>query len=142
MRNALSLIALITVSACVGAPATYSRPDPDVSRSGPLTTTVRAEDGPAGAGFRQPNMQQIAGLDGIIGARAEQLTASFGNARIDLAEGDARKLQFASEDCVLDIFLYPMEPGQAPIAIYAEARDPQGGGTLDQAACMRQLARP
>ena len=33
-----------------------------------------------------------------------------------------RKLQFAGERCVLDVFLYPLREGQEPVATYVEAR--------------------
>ncbi len=140
MRKLLVVGTLFILGACAGSPGAQSVPGPSVNRSGPVTTTVRA-DVPPGGGFRPPSVQRTQGLDQVIGARAEQLTASFGDARIDLSEGDARKLQFASDTCVLDVFLYPLEPGETPIATYAEARNPDGGAALDEAQCVRELAR-
>ncbi|PKP90329.1 MAG: hypothetical protein CVT76_09985, partial [Alphaproteobacteria bacterium HGW-Alphaproteobacteria-15] len=63
----------------------------------------------------------------------------FGAPRIDLAEGDARKLQFAGPSCVLDIFLYPLSAGAEPTATHVDARLRQGGAAVDQGACIREL---
>ncbi len=131
MKRAVTiLLALCMVSAC----ASTSQGSGANARSGPLTTTVRGD-----AGFQQPSVQNIEGVSGLIGARAEGLTGHFGDARLDLSEGDARKLQFASDQCVLDIFLYPLEPGAAPTATYVEARSPNGGAKIDEARCIREL---
>ena len=81
------------------------------------------------------------GIDGIIGQRAPSLPRRFGDPRIDLSEGDARKLQFASATCVLDIFLYPLEAGEAPVATHVAARLRQGGGEVDRSACIDTVAR-
>ena len=47
---------------------------------------------------------------------AAALVRYFGQPRLDVAEGDMRKLQFAGEACVLDVFLYPLRPGAEPVA--------------------------
>ncbi len=141
MRKELGLAATLLLGACASTSSGGAKHTPGVTRTGPLTTTVRGEDLPAGGGFRPPTVQNAGNLGGVIGARAEQLTASFGDARIDLVEGDARKLQFAGEGCVLDVFLYPLEPGQTPTATYVEARNPEGGTSVDEASCVRDLAR-
>lgn len=127
---------LLVLSGCVSTPAATS--DPRTTR--PLTTTVRGEV-PPGGGFRPPSLQRLEGVSGLIGANERQLVQAFGEPRINLTEGDARKLQFASETCVLDVFLYPLEPGQTPIATHAEARNPRGGANIEPASCVAQLNR-
>ncbi|MDT8280242.1 MAG: hypothetical protein RQ806_06820, partial [Erythrobacter sp.] len=86
-----------------------------------------------------PQVMAAQGLGGVIGSPAGALTRRFGNPRIDLAEGDARKLQFAGPSCVLDIFLYPLSAGAEPTATYVDARLRQGGAAVDQGACIREL---
>jgi hypothetical protein len=88
---------------------------------------------------RVPAVMAPQGLEGVIGQDAGTLTQRFGAPRIDLAEGDARKLQFAGRSCVLDIFLYPVTAGQAPTAAHVEARLRQGGAEVDRGACIREV---
>jgi len=90
---------------------------------------------------RVPQVMAPQGLEGVIGQDAGTLTRRFGAPRIDLAEGDARKLQFAGSSCVLDIYLYPMRPGTEPVAAHVEARLRQGGAEVDRGACIREVER-
>ncbi|MEP3052037.1 MAG: hypothetical protein ABJP48_04765 [Erythrobacter sp.] len=136
MRKLGSVAMSMALASCAGSGGAGPPPAPSLIGERPLTTTVAA-----GADFRPPEMQEIDGVSGLIGARAEQLTAAFGNPRIDLAEGDARKLQFAGENCVLDVFLYPLEPGQNPVATHVEAREPENGRDFDRARCIANLTR-
>jgi hypothetical protein len=80
-----------------------------------------------------------AGLAGVIGAPAAALTSRFGQPRIDLAEGDARKLQFAGPTCVLDIYLYPVAAAAEPTATHVAARLRQGGAPADPGDCLREV---
>jgi hypothetical protein len=86
-----------------------------------------------------PQVMAPQGLDGVIGSSAERLTRRFGDPRINLAEGDARKLQFAGQGCVLDVYLYPVNAGAAPTATHVEARLRQGGAAVDAGACIREV---
>lgn len=88
---------------------------------------------------RLPDVMAPGGLEGVIGADAPALTRRFGTPRIDLAEGDARKLQFAGASCVIDIYLYPQRPGSEPLAAHVEARLRQGGAEADRSACIREV---
>lgn len=81
----------------------------------------------------------LPGLEGVIGAGANELIRQFGNPRLDVSEGDARKLQYAGGACVLDIFLYPAQPGREPLATYVEARRASDGQEVDRAACVAAL---
>ena len=129
-------LALVT-SACAsgnfvggssGTPAASSRPVPS-AQPAPRPT------------FRTPQVMRGSGVESVIGAEAGALLDRFGGARIDLVEGDARKLQFASDSCVLDIFLYPLEEGRAPVATHIEARQRQGRGAADPGQCITEVER-
>ncbi|HSJ77215.1 MAG TPA: hypothetical protein VK913_00650, partial [Erythrobacter sp.] len=85
----------VTLGGCAGG----SAPRP----AGP----VRPAAAPHSTIVVVPEVMAPAGLQGVIGSPVAALTRRFGTPRIDLAEGDARKLQFAGRACVLDIFLYP-----------------------------------
>lgn len=90
---------------------------------------------------RVPDVMAAGGLDGIIGASADALLRRFGSPRIDLNEGDARKLQFAGAACVLDIYIYPVAARAEPTATHVEARLRQGGAKADPGACIREVDR-
>ena len=96
---------------------------------------------PPGSGFRAAPVMNVPGLEGVIGADANALQRQFGEARLDVWEGDARKLQFSGTACVLDIYLYPQRPGAEPTAAYVDARRPSDGLDVDRAACVRALKR-
>lgn len=112
-----------------------------VSPSGAGVGTVSSASRPATPAFRAPTAMGTAGLEGIIGERAGSLVRRFGEARIDLAEGDARKLQFTSDRCVLDVFLYPLEANGEPVATHVVARERKGGGEADRVGCIGEIER-
>jgi hypothetical protein len=82
----------------------------------------------------------IPGLEGVIGASSADLSRQFGTARLDVWEGDARKLQFTGTACVLDVYLYPKSAGDEPKATYLEARR-SDGREVDRAACVTALRK-
>ena len=84
-------------------------------------------------------MLHLPGLESVIGADARTLTAEFGTPRLDVREGDARKLQFSGEPCVLDVYLYPPDKGGEPRATYVDARRASDGQDVDRAACVAAL---
>ena len=81
------------------------------------------------------------GLDSIIRREAGALERQFGTPRLNVREGDMRKLQFAGAACVLDVYLYPLRPGGDPVATWVEARRASDGAAVDRAACARALSR-
>ena len=87
------------------------------------------------------HVQQLPGVEGVIGADAAALIRLFGRPRLDAREGDARKLQFAGTPCVLDVYLYPLAPGSVPQATYVEARRATDGRDVDRIACVAALRR-
>lgn len=89
-----------------------------------------------------PKFQTIPGLERVIGANQKQLISQFGTPRLDVWEGDARKLQFTGNACVLDIYLYPTPTSREPLATFADARRASDGQDVDRAACVAALRRP
>ncbi len=89
-----------------------------------------------------PTAQVLAapGLEGIIGANADELSRLFGTARLDVWEGDARKLQFIGTACVLDVYLYPKSAGDEPKATFLDARRTDGL-EVNRAACVAALRK-
>lgn len=88
---------------------------------------------------RDPEFQRIPGLEGVIGASAAQLMAQFGEPRLDVLEGDVRKLQYSGTACVLDIYLYPTSSSREPVATYVDARRSSDGQDVDRVACAKAL---
>ena len=86
-------------------------------------------------------VHMMPGLEGVIGANASDLARQFGQPRLDVWEGDARKLQFTGSACVLDIYLYPSAQGRDPQATYVEARRSSDGRDVDRAACVSALRK-
>ena len=105
----------------------------------PARTPVR----PPGRRLPPPaQVQALPGIQGVIGATPGDLVRQFGSPRLDVWEGDVRKLQYSGTACVLDIYLYPVAPGREPQATYVDARRPSDGQDVDRAACIAALRRP
>lgn len=99
-------------------------------------TTVRQ---PVKRTPRDPQLYMAPGLEGVIGATAAQLVRQFGKARLDVWEGDARKLQFTGSPCILDIYLYPTSHSREPVATYVDARRGSDAMAVDRASCVKAL---
>jgi hypothetical protein len=123
---ALALLAAGLAGCGGGGGAGGARPKPVSAAPAPRSTIVVV-----------PQVMAPVGLEGVIGTTAPALLRRFGSPRIDLAEGDARKLQFSDGTCVLDIFLYPVSAGAEPTATHIEARLRAGGAPVDKGACIR-----
>jgi hypothetical protein len=134
------LIPALLLASCTAIPPASppSRPPPRPPVSGVPPTRPVA---PPATQFRPPQVQQAAGLEGVLQQNAASLAHLFGPPRLDVREGDARKLQFASSACVLDVFLYPLRTGAEPVATYVEARRASDGQEVDRAACAQALRR-
>lgn len=81
------------------------------------------------------------GLEAVIGATEKQITRQFGQARLNIWEGDVRKLQFTGSPCTLDVYLYPTSRSSEPVATYVDARRASDGQDVDRAACVAALKR-
>ncbi|HEU5483209.1 MAG TPA: hypothetical protein VFU80_08995 [Sphingomicrobium sp.] len=76
----------------------------------------------------------------IMGMTADELVRRFGTPALQIREGQSLKLQFRSNVCVLDAYLYPS--GTAPYRVtYVDART-RTLADVDQAICIRSLAAP
>ena len=136
-RTALALALVPLLAACGGAQggkvaSTAAIPPPRASL--PVRAPVRTAPPPA-------RLQVAPGLEGVIGQRAEDLERQFGPVRLDVLEGDARKLQFGGSACVLDIYLYPQSGSREVQATYVEARRASDGQDVDRAACIAALRK-
>jgi len=130
---AVLLAPLLAACASTGVTGTASgsRPGKTIGNQ-----TVRP---PVRAAPRDPKFQTIPGLESVIGADETALTLQFGPARLNVWEGDARKLQFSGKACVLDVFLYPTTTSRTPLASYVDARRSSDGQDVDRAACVAAL---
>lgn len=141
MKGLLLLAPLAVLAACGPATGTKvaSTPAPAPARVAAVPATKPAPPPPAG--FRTARVMVLPGLEGVIGADPVALQRQFGSPRLDVHEGDARKLQFSGEACVLDVYLYPPSPGATPTATYVDARRASDGLDVDRAACVRALRK-
>ena len=140
MRNlAASLALALLLSACVsGGKVTKPAPAPAKVQRPVKKPAVRRAAPPAPP--PKPRILTAPGLEGVIGATPDALIRQFGPARLDVWEGDARKLQFAGRTCVLDVFLYPATPSSREVtATYVETRRASDGQDTDRAACVASL---
>ena len=152
-RKGVSAAALaMLLGACVGAPKELpstgnapvaTNPTGTSTASRPSTGRVPAGIPPAPPppSFANPTVMNLPGLVGVIGETAGQLRRTFGEPRLDVMEGDARKMQFTGQACVLDVYLYPLRPGATPTATHLEARRASDGFEVDRVACANALKR-
>lgn len=139
MRNLALSLATLLLAGCVTAPTSPPPPQrpPEQGTQVPPTRPPPA----ATQGFRAPQIMQGPGLEGVIRADAAALARQFGQPRLDVVEGDMRKLQFGGNSCVLDVFLYPLQRGGTPVATWVQARRASDGQEVDRAACIAALRR-
>lgn len=143
IRKAL-LAALLSalLAACGGSAGVQSAgskpPRPAAKPPAGQQVTVRA---PVKTPPPAPKRQVLPGLEGVIGAGPAALERRFGPARLDVYEGDVRKLQFVGSACVLDVYLYPPAPGREVEATYVEARRASDAQDVDDVACVNALTK-
>lgn len=133
-RFLLALPGLLALAACASGPEPArplpAPPPPKLVRPAPPAAIQTQRP--------KPHLQVLPGLEGVIGADADALTRQFGPPRLDVRDGDVRKLQWSGAPCVLDAYLYPTEGGGRPAATYVDAR--RGDGReVDRAACVAAL---
>lgn len=137
-RSRLALVfALVPLLSACGASGGGGAAPIKSTAAQPVPATKPAPPPPAK--FRTATPQMMPGLEGVIGGNVATLTRQFGAPRLDVREGDARKLQFSGTACVLDIFLYPPRPSAEPEATYVDARRASDGRDVDRAACVAAL---
>ena len=141
-RLLFAAAATMALAACVSAPRgvpSTQTPPPRPTVTQPVAPQVSVP--PPVVGFIMPEIMSGRGLDGVLRESGPSLLRKFGTPRLETAEGDMRKLQFASQACVLDIYLYPLAPGGDPVATWVEARRSSDGAEVDRAACVAALGR-
>jgi hypothetical protein len=142
IRLGPALVAL-ALAGCATAPPAARPASTRIAKPAPTTaapTRVRPSRKPPVSAVPQI----VPGVEGVIGNDAAGLVRQFGQPRLDVIEGDARKLQFSGTACVLDAYLYPPGEGREPLATYIDARRASDGQDVDRAACIAALraARP
>ena len=142
MRRSLGPFAMLLLAGCVAVPSAEPprAPEPRPSQQSQQPPPSRPQQ-PVPQGFVAPQILRLPGLERVIERDATALLNTFGPPRLDVREGDMRKLQFSGEACVLDVFLYPLRPGGEPVATYVDARRSSDGLDVDRAACVAALAR-
>lgn len=127
---------------------TVPLPDPNeplppvpAQRSIPSSSSPQFTADSGYGGFRPARVMRLPGLEKVIGADVSRLQQLFGSARLDVREGDVRKLQWVGTPCVLDVYLYPPQPGAEPTASYVDARRASDGLDVDRASCVAALSR-
>ena len=145
MRRSIAIGLLPLLGACATTavpPVSTTRPAPTPVITAPVNPPrQQPQPAPATDNFQPPRVMNVPGLEGVIGQNGLGLKQQFGEPRLDVREGDARKLQFTGEACVLDIYLYPLSPGAEPTATYVDARRASDGLDVDRAACANALKR-
>ena len=124
MRNTLPIPLILLLAACGGgdyAPpvAEVSQPEPHLVHHAPPHDAV---------------------VNAVIGADADALIRQFGQPRLDIRDGDTRKLQWSGTACVLDAYLYPGDHGGRPIVTFVDARRGDGRD-VDRTACITALRK-
>ena len=129
------------IAACATVPAASPPKSGTAPRPAAHVVPPTKPAAPPPQAFRAPEIQQLPGLETVIEKNATALMRQFGAPQLDVHEGDMRKLQFAGEPCVLDVFLYPLRPGSEPVATYVDARRASDGRDVDRASCVAALAK-
>ena len=144
MRIFAPLLCASLLAACATTPPpvqTQAPPPPARPDTQTQVPPTRALPQPVPvAGRPVPQIMEGPGLAGIIREEAPVLIRRFGEPRLNVVEGDMRKLQFRGEACVLDIFLYPLRPDAEPVATWIEARRASDGAAVDRFACIQALS--
>jgi len=143
-RNiAIGLLPLLGACAATAIPPASTVPAPSASAITTPANPPRQQPrvAPQTSNFTPPRVMNIPGLENVIGKNIRGLQRQFGAPRLNVQEGDARKLQYSGEACVLDIYLYPLSPGAEPTATYVDARRASDGLDVDRAACAAAMAR-
>ena len=136
-RSILFVVSL-TLAGCASTPTPVVSPRTTTAPP-PMTAPVTAA--PSAGRFIAPRVMSARGLEDVIGQNGTALANVFGAPRLETREGDALKLQFTGEACVLDIYLYPLSPGREPSATHVETRRASDGQDVDRLACVNALRR-
>ena len=138
MRLVPTLLAIMLLAGCATTrPSAQSNPPAVAKPAATQAAPTRARPSRKPPRTAAPHL--VPGVEGVIGADAAGLIRQFGPPRLDIIEGDARKLQWSGAACVLDAYLYPPAAGREPLASYVDARRPSDAQDVDRAACIAAL---
>lgn len=129
---ALSVSSLVLLGACSSGVST-----PIIINPTPVVTEAEAPI----EQVQRPRARPATSSMSLLGSSARALLSRYGNPRIDRLEGEARKLQFAGDDCVVDIYLYPQTAGAERVATFATARLRDGGSRVNADQCLAGIER-
>ena len=88
---------------------------------------------------QQPAVQpQPEAPTSLTGLTAQDLIARFGSPQLQIREGNSMKLQFRSQECILDAYLYPSGNSGTLKVTHVDTRRPSGAD-IPQAACTFSL---
>ncbi|MCA1661485.1 MAG: hypothetical protein LC648_04740 [Novosphingobium sp.] len=135
--GATTLLGAALLAGCATTPPPPASPPAVVRPAAAQAAPTRVR--PSRTPSRLATPQLVPGVEGVIGADAAGLIRQFGPPRLDIVEGDARKLQWSGAACVLDAYLYPPAEGGEPLATYLDARRPSDAQDVDRAACIAAL---
>jgi hypothetical protein len=76
----------------------------------------------------------------IVGLTPDELVRRLGTPALQIREGESLKLQFRSDQCVLDAYLYPSGTGVYRVT-YVDART-RSLADADQALCIDSIVAP
>jgi len=138
MKLWLPAFAALLVAGCSTAPPS-AKPVSAPSRKATTTKAAPTRARTIASPTHSATPQLVPGVQGVIGSDAAALVRQFGPPRLDIVEGDARKLQWSGTACVLDAYLYPPAPGKEPLATYLDARRVSDAQDVDRAACIAAL---
>lgn len=132
LRSSGGLMALVLalVLAGCGAATTATHGAPVTAGNLPAPRSYR--NGTAVTRAVSASVGQLAGRD------AQALTRLFGPPRLDVHDDAAHRLQFASDACVLDAYLYAPRDGADPVVTHVDTRAVDGSD-VGQAACIAAL---
>ena len=141
MKLWLPAFAALLVAGCSTAPPS-GKPVSAPSRKATTTKAAPTRARTIASPTHSATPQLVPGVQGVIGSDAAALVRQFGPPRLDIVEGDARKLQWSGTACVLDAYLYPPESGGGVQRVtFVDTRLPSGVAA-DQAACISVLENP
>ena len=91
---------------------------------------------PASTGMAPPPAAQYSRSQPLFGLDAKELSARFGEPRLDIRDRTVRKLQYltAGGRCVLDVYLYTSARGREATVTHIDTRLTDGSDA-DPAAC-------
>jgi len=138
MKLWLPAFAALLVAGCSTAPPS-AKPVSAPSRKATTTKAAPTRARTIASPTHSATPQLVPGVQGVIGSDAAALVRQFGPPRLDIVEGDARKLQWSGTACVLDAYLYPPAAGREPVATYLDARRASDAQDVDRAACIAAL---